>query len=107
MKKSLVLQFPNGAQAAQAQPLASATSHDCHKPDTEHVRDEKSFQRYLEAANNLGSHLTNIFDDAFLKALSPARGAGAHTGAEARAVGPIQILSRKTKTVEPLPDYRI
>jgi hypothetical protein len=59
------------------------------------------------AANNLGSHLTNIFDDAFLKVLSPAPEAGSHTGPDARVVAPVQLRSRKTRTVEPLPDYRI
>ena len=113
MKKSLVLQFPKGphaelrVQAAQAQPLAKATPHHCREADQVHVRDEKSFHRFLEAANNLGSHLTNIFDDAFLKVLSPAPEAGSHTGPDTRVVAPVQLRSRKTRTVEPLPDYRI
>ena len=63
--------------------------------------------RLLEAANNLGSHLTNIFDDAFLKVLSPAPEAGSHTGPDTQVVAPVQLRSRKTRTVEPLPDYRI
>jgi hypothetical protein len=112
MKKSPVLQFRNGPHTdlraeAQEPPLANRTAHQCRGVDMVHVRDEKSFQRFLEAANNLGSHLTNIFDDAFLKVLSSAREAGAHTGADARVVAPIQLRSRKTRTVEPLPDYRI
>ena len=54
MKKSLVLQFPKGphaelrAQAARAQPLAKATPHHCREADQVHVRDEKSFHRFLE-----------------------------------------------------------
>lgn len=113
MTKSLVLPFRNGprtevcAEAAQDPPLAKRTSDQCRDVGMVHVRDEKSFQRFLEAANNLGSDLTNIFDDAFLKVLSPAREAGSHTGADARVVAPIQLRSRKTRTVEPLPDYRV
>jgi hypothetical protein len=108
MKKSPVLQFrlgPVRAEVSQDPPLAKRTSHECLDVDKVHVRDEKSFQRFLEAANNLGSHLTNIFDDAFLQVLSPARKEGSHSGADTRVVAPIQLRSRKTRTVEPTRIY--
>jgi hypothetical protein len=113
MKKSLVLQFPTvtttevRGKAAQDPELAKATSHRSREDVIVSVRDEKSFQRFLEAANNLGSHLTSVFDDAFLKVLSGAREASSNTRADARVAAPIQLRSRKARTVETRPDYRI
>jgi hypothetical protein len=113
MKKSLVLQFPTvpttevRGEAAQDPALAKATSHHSREDVIVSVRDEKSFQRFLEAANNLGSHLTNVFDDAFLKLLSAPREAGSNTDADARVATPIQLRSRMARTVKPRPGYRI
>jgi hypothetical protein len=41
-------------------------------PDNE-AGDEQQYQRFLNAANNLGSHLSDVFDHAFLKVISRVR----------------------------------
>jgi hypothetical protein len=38
------------------------------------TRDERQFRRFLEAAATLGSHLTDTFDDVFLKVVPAVRG---------------------------------
>jgi hypothetical protein len=38
------------------------------------TRDERQFRRFLEAASTLGSHLTDTFDDVFLKVAPAVRG---------------------------------
>lgn len=51
--------------------------------------DERQFQRFLEAADDLGSNLTSIFHDAFLKMVAPpAGGATPDTGAATPVTAP-------------------
>lgn len=60
---------------------------------------EQGFRRYLQAAE-LGSHLTNVFEDALLQILSPARRIDSNTGAADSAAAPTELRQRTVIPIE-------
>ena len=45
-----------------------------HMASRKETRDDQQFKRFLEAADNLGAHLTMVFDDAFVRIVPTVRG---------------------------------
>jgi hypothetical protein len=87
------------AAGAREFPITEVTSGPKFQGDPEtdlgkmprETRDERQFRRFLEAAATLGSHLTNAFDDIFLRVVPTVRGAGATEATPLAAFTPLPL----------------
>jgi hypothetical protein len=78
---------PPGSGGGPVAPGANRSSG--MEPVARPTADERQFQRFLEAADDLGSNLTSIFHDAFLKMVAPSVGSATpDTGAATPVTAP-------------------
>jgi hypothetical protein len=61
---------------------------------------EQAFRGYLQAADKLGSHLTNVCEDALLRVLSPARRTNSNTGAADSGAASTELWRRTVIPIE-------